>query len=431
MSDPDRHDPYEALRLRDYRCLLSGGVLASIGLGVQTVAVGWEMSQRIEDANEASFVIGLTGLAQFLPVLLLALPAGQVADRVSRKYLFQLAQGMLALLAVTLAILSLINAPIWVFLLSLLFVGVARAFSTPARVSLLPQVVPASVLPNAVTWNSTGWHIANVGGPALGGLAIAWWNSPTAYAIAAGCALTCVLLLILVRPQVAARRSEPASLRNLVAGVAFVWRTRLLLAAITLDLFAVLLGGATALLPIYARDILRVEGLPPGVVLGWLRAAPSAGAVLMAIVLAHSPPLKRAGVALLGSVAIFGIATIVFGLSESFWLSLAVLAIAGAFDNVSVVVRGTLMQTLTPDAMRGRVAAVNFVFVSSSNELGEFESGLAAYWLGPVRSVVYGGWGTILVVLLVALNCPPLRRLGHLHKIKALTTEKTEAASPG
>jgi MFS family permease len=401
------HDPYAALRLRDYRLLLAGSVCAAVGTAIQAVAVGWELYARTQDAG----ALGLVGLAQFLPVLLLSLPAGHAADRFSRKVLLQAAQATMALAAVGLATLSLLQGPIVLIYLCLLLAGTSRAFSAPARWALLPQVVPAGLLGNAVTWNSSGWQIANVAGPALGGFVIAWKGYPAAYLLTAACLLACVVLLAPIRPRAVVRPPQERSLASLLAGVRFVWRTELLLAAITLDLFAVLLGGATALLPIYASDILKIG--PVG--LGWLRAAPALGALLMAMVLAHRPPLRRAGPTLLVSVAGFGAATIVFGLSKDPVLSFVMLALTGALDNVSVVVRGTLVQLLTPDEMRGRVAAVNMIFISSSNELGELESGYTAKWFGAVPSVVGGGIGTIAVVLVAMIRWPQLLRLGALH----------------
>jgi MFS family permease len=417
------HDPYAALRYRDYRCLLSGGVLSSIATEVQAAAVGWEVYQR----TDSPAMLGLTGLVQFLPVLLLALPAGHTADRYSRKHLFQLAQGGTALASLGLATLSLLQGPVHLILGCLLLAGVARSFNGPARSSLLPQVVPPQVIGNAVAWNSSGWQVANVTGPALGGFVLAWTQTPAAaYLLAALCSLTCILLLVPIRPRAAARPAGARSLASLLAGVRFVHQTKPLLAAITLDLFAVLLGGATALLPIYTRDILSVGP----VWYGWLRAAPALGAMLLAVLLAHRPPLRRPGRALLAAVAGFGLAIIGFGLSHNVVLSFALLALTGAFDNVSVVIRGTLMQTLTPDEMRGRVAAVNTVFISSSNELGAFESGMTADWFGAEASVIGGGVGTLVVVVLVMLRWPQLARLGQLHPAWLMEPPATKASVP-
>jgi MFS family permease len=403
----EAHEPYAALRHRDYRYLLGGSVLASLGTQMQSVAVGWELYQRTNSAVP----LGLVGLAQFLPVLLLSLPAGHAADRYSRKGLLVAAQGLMAVASLGLLALSVGQGPVSLVYLCLFLAGVSRAFGAPARWSLVSQVVPAPLLVNAVTWNSSGWQLASVVGPALGGWVIALaGRAAVVYLLTALCVLTCAALIALIQPRAATHPKEVPSLPSLLAGIRFVWQTKLILATITLDLFAVLLGGATALLPIFARDILHVGPAA----LGWLHAAPSLGALLMALIMAHQPPLRRAGRALLASVAGFGAATVVFGLSRDFALSFAMLALTGALDNVSVVVRGTLVQVLTPDAMRGRVAAVNVVFIGSSNELGALESGLTAEWFGPVASVVGGGLGTLLVVAAVLLRWPEVFRLGPL-----------------
>jgi MFS family permease len=408
LPPSDGHDPYAALRVPDYRRLLAVLVLAGLGGEMQAVAIGWELYERTHEPA----ALGYTGLAQFLPVLLLSLVAGHAADRHSRKTLLLMALALSALASLGLAALSLLQGPVPLVYVSLTLAGVARAFSAPARSSLLPQLVPPRLLANAVAWNSSGWQLASISGPALGGLALAVsGRAAVAYLLAASCALACAVLIAPVRPRPFAQPAGILFRGSLLDGVRFVWRTELLLAAITLDLFAVLLGGATALLPIYASDILHVG--PAG--LGWLRSAPALGAVFMALALAHRPPLRRAGRALLWSVAGFGAATIGFGLSRDPWLSFGLLALTGALDNVSVVVRGTLMQVLTPDALRGRVAAVNSVFISSSNELGAFESGMTAEWFGPVASVVGGGAGTILVVAAAMLRWPRLLALGSLH----------------
>jgi MFS family permease len=417
------HDPYAALRLGDYRRVLSGSVLAALGTEMQAVAVGWELYQRTGSAA----ALGLVGLVQFLPVLFLSLPAGHAADRYSRRILVAVALAVMASASLGLSALSLGQGPIPLVYLCLLVAGISRAFSSPARWSLVPQIVPPEILSNAVTWNSSGWQIASVAGPAIGGLVIAaTGRAAGAYLGTAACCLAAAALIGSVRPRVAERRLTAATWHSLLAGIRFVWNTKLILATITLDLFAVLLGGATALLPIYARDILQVG--PSG--LGWLRAAPSLGALIMAIGLAHRPPFQRAGRTLLVAVAGFGVATVIFGLSENFALSFAMLATTGALDNISIVVRGTLVQGLTPDEMRGRVSAVNAVFIGSSNELGAFESGATAALFGPVISVVGGGIGTILVVLLVMLKWPQVYRLGPLHPREEMSPALTEVAHP-
>lgn len=403
----DAHDPYAALRSADYRRLLCGNMLASVASEMQSVAVGWELYQRTDSAT----ALGLVGLVQFLPVILLSLPAGHAADRYSRKTLIVIAQGLMACASLGLAALSFFEGPVPLVYLCLLLAGISQAFNSPARWALVAQVVPVTSLTNAITWNSSGWQIASVLGPALGGLLISSAGQAVgAYIAASLFSLLCAVLVAPIRPLSTVRLQEPLSVSSLLAGVSFVWKSRLILATITLDLFAVLLGGATALLPIFARDILDVG--PIG--LGWLRAAPSLGALFMALILAHRPPLQHAGRALLWAVAGFGLATIVFGLSRDFLLSFAMLALTGALDNVSVVVRGTLVQVLTPDATRGRVSAVNAIFISSSNQLGAFESGITAELFGPVLSVVGGGIGTIMVVLAVMGLGPEVLRLGAL-----------------
>ena len=405
------HDPYAALRYPDYRRLLAGGVLSSTGAEMLSVAIGWELYDRTGSKLALAFV----GLVLFLPVLCLALPAGHAADRYSRKLLLLLSLSTMALASLGLAALSFYAGPIPLIYLCLLVIGISRAFTMPARSSLVPQVVPLEVLGNAVTWNSSGWQIASMVGPGLAGLVL-WLTKEAAWAylLSAAGALASAVLIAPIRPHAPVRQREPVSLTSLLAGLRFVYRTKLILATITLDLFAVLLGGATILLPVFAKDILGVGAGG----LGLLRAAPSIGALVMAVVLAHRPPLRRAGPTLLLSVAGFGAATVVFGLSRDPFLSFVMLALTGALDNVSVVVRQTLVQVLTPDEMRGRVSAVNAIFISSSNELGAFESGITAEWFGPAISVVGGGIGTIAVVLAIMVLWPQVMALGRLHTVQ-------------
>jgi MFS family permease len=421
------HDPYGALRFRDYRRLLTGNVIAAGGAQMQSAAVYYELYQRTDSAG----ALGYVGLVLFLPILFLTLPAGQVVDHHSRKWVLIGAQCLLFVTALTLAALSYMQGPVWMIYLCLLLVGVGRAFGAPARWALVPQVVPLPLISNAVTWNSTGWQLSSVAGPSLAGFVIylqkeylgdtkqAW----LAYLVTAVCSLVCIALVTTITPRQEARPPIDRSLHSLLAGVRFVFSTKLILATITLDLFAVLFGGATALLPVFARDILHVDERG----YGWLVAAPSLGALVMALALAHLPPFPHAGKALLWAVAGFGAATIVFGLSQSFLLSFITLAVTGALDNISVVIRGTLVQVLAPDAMRGRISAVNSVFIGSSNELGAFESGITAQYFGPVVSVVAGGSATIVVVLLAMLRWPELLRLGPLHTAGIGPTHSNEA----
>ncbi len=416
-AGPVRHDPYAALQFPDFRRLLASSFLSTLGDQMASVAVGWQLYER----THTPFSLGLVGLVEVLPVILLSLPGGYVADRGNRKNIAVGMRFVLALCFGGMALVSRQNAPVGWLYVCLFFIGVARAFSGPASSTLMPQVVPGEVFTNAVTWGSNAWQLASAIGPALGGLTIALTNSATpAYMAAMMGALTYAVLVASIRgnPGVArqeAQKRETPSLQSLVAGIEFLRRTPVLMAAITLDLFAVLFGGATALLPVYAKDILHVG--PTG--LGWLRAMPSIGAVSMALFVAHRPPFKRAGKAFLWAVAGFGIATIVFGVSHWFWLSLIMLFVLGALDNISVVVRSALLLLRAPDEMRGRVSAVNSIFVSTSNELGAFESGTVAGWLGPVFAVVSGGIGTLLVVLGVACVWPQLRELGELHETVA------------
>jgi MFS family permease len=412
----ERRDPYAALRFRDFRLLLAGTFLEVVGQQMLGVAIGWELYERTRDP----LALGLIGLVQVVPVVLLALPAGHVADQFDRKRIAVLAALALALSAFGLALLSFTVGPLLLIYLCLLTIGVARAFQSPATSSLVAQVVPAEHFTNAATWESSAWQASAILGPALGGFIIAARGGATlVYASTAGMLLAATVILSLMRPRPVERADEEITLASLLAGLRFVWNTKLILAAITLDMFAVLLGGATALLPIFARDILQVGAAG----LGWLRAAPAIGALLTAITLAYLPPFKRAGRTLLLVVAGFGLVTVVFGLSRSFALSLLALGLLGSLDNISVVIRSTLVLTRTPDVMRGRVNAVHFVFIGISNELGAFESGVAAALLGTIGAVVAGGIGTILVVLLVALRWPEVRRLGRLNSSEEHTSD--------
>ncbi|MEA5573115.1 MFS transporter, partial [Calothrix sp. UHCC 0171] len=301
------------------------------------------------------------------------------------------------------------------FYIILVLTGIAKAFLKPASDALMFQLIPVNVFTNAATWNSSSFQIASVVGPALGGFAIALLGGATGVYVLAGFAgLLCLILMATISEPKFTPSKEPISLKALAAGAAFVWKNQLILAAISLDMFAILLGGAVALLPIFAKDILRVGPFE----LGCLQAAPSIGALIMAVSLAHLPPLRKAGKALLWSVIGFGVVTIIFGLSRWYWLSLLMLALSGALDAISVVIRHTLVQIRTPDNLRGRVAAINSVFISASNELGGFESGLAAAFLGPVITVVGGGIGTIVVAIAAGYIWPEIRKLGTLEEYK-------------
>ncbi len=365
------------------------------------LAISWHMYELTGSAWD----LGLVGLFQFIPALVMALPAGHVIDRLHRGRIFATCMLVLALVAVVLGVATwqaqasreLIFVVAWVL-------GVTRAFQMPAQQAITPLLVPKHLFQRAIALSSTGVEVSVIGGPAIGGV-LYLSGALTVYSVCAVLFTLSMLLTLWVRYEHVVRHNS-LSWQSLFAGVAFVWERKVLLGAISLDLFAVLLGGATALLPIFARDILHVG--PDG--LGLLRAAPAAGALCMSIVITRWPIQRQVGYKLLAAVAVFGLASSVFGISNSFVLSLAALAVTGAADNISVVTRLTLMQLETPDEMRGRVAAVNGVFIGASNELGEFESGLTAALWGPVASVVAGGVGTVLIAVSWLKLFPALAR---------------------
>lgn len=404
------HDPYAALRLADFRAFMIGRNISGLGDAMQSVVVGWDLYQR----THRPITLGYVGLIQALPIFLFALHAGHIADRFPRKWIAMLAQLAFCGCSLTLALLSAMHAGIFWFYLCLFCASSARAFGNPARGALLPQVVPRNLLTSAISWDTSLRRIAVMSGAAVGGgLLAALHHAWGVYLVTALCGLVSAYLLTRLPNEVqnevqnrTSQESKRADWRTLVAGIQYIASTKIILATITLDLFAVLLGGATTLMPVYASDILKVG--PKG--LGWLRAAPSAGAFIMALALAHLPPFRRPGRMMLFAVAGYGVATIVFGYSRQMILSLFALCMIGMLDMISVVVRQTLVQTLTPNAMRGRVNAVNSVFINSSNEIGGFESGAVAQLTSPVFSVVSGGVGTLLVVLFAASIWPMIAR---------------------
>lgn len=373
---------------------------------VMAVAVGWYVYALTGSAVD----LGLIGLAQFLPTMGLALPAGQIIDRYPRRYVLMAAVGVEALCALALAGLSTMdNVPVVAVFAVVACYGAARAFEHPAAISLLPSLVPAKEFPRAAAWSSMSNQSAFVVSPALGGLLYIFGATvPFAVALALlAVAMTAVFLLpASKRPP----SREPVTLRGVLSGLDFILRNKVVLGAISLDMFGVLFGGAVALLPIFASDILAIG--PVG--MGLLRSAPAVGAVITGLFLTRHPPRRHVGVTMLAAVAVFGAATIAFGLSTSAPMSFAALAVAGAADMVSVVIRQTLVQIWTPDAIRGRVSAVNSLFIGTSNQLGEFESGITAAWFGPVASVVLGGSITILIVGFWCFRSPALRRLDRL-----------------
>lgn len=404
MTNVERHDPYAPLRYSDYRLLLTGRFISTFANEMLTFAISWELWLRTHSA----FALGMVGLVQVIPVLLLSLPAGHVADQYNRRRIVIITELAIALFVIGLAWLSFTKGSLVLIYVCLLGIGIARAFNDPAASTLVPETIPPELFSRAMTWGSGVWHFASIAGPALAGLLVGFFDSVTfIYIFDAAAALTYCILISFIRGRQLALAEKSATLESVREGLRFMRKTKIILAAITLDMFAVLFGGAVALLPIYATDILKVgaQGL------GILRAAPSVGALLMAMILAFLPPMKSAGRTLFLAVAGFGVATIIFGLSTWFWLSVLMLAAIGGLDNVSVVIRGTLLLTQTPDEMRGRVSAVNSIFIGVSNELGSFESGFVAALLGPIFAVVSGGIGTILVVLAVARIWPEMGQL--------------------
>ena len=374
---------------------------------MQSVAIGWQ----VYDLTHRALDLGYVGLAQFAPAAGFALVTGHVADRFDRRRIVLVCYLAIALLSLTLCLMPR-DAGVLPIYGVLVLLGTARAFNAPAGQALTPHLVPLADFPNAVAWASSIWQIATILGPALGGIVYAAASGRVVYGIAAALSFSAATLTFALHVRTGRMEHSAPSLATLFAGVRYVFEKKIILGAISLDLFAVLLGGAVALLPVFARDILHAGPWA----LGFLRSAPAVGAAVMAVILASYPLKKNAGAIMLACVAVFGVATIAFGLSRSFAVSLVALAIVGASDMVSVVVRLTLVQLSTPPAMRGRVGAVNSVFIGASNELGEFESGVSAAWLGPVASVVVGGIGTLVVVALWALLFPALRKVDRLDR---------------
>jgi len=398
-------DPASTLGSRNVRLFMAARFCSAMATMMFSVAVGWQ----VYALTHSAFALGMVGLAQFLPAFLLTLPGGLAADRFDRRTLLLASFTLVALVGAALLALSLHPAPsaAWIFIV-IAFVGVGRAFMAPANGSLLPLLVTSEQFPRAVAWNSTVFQVATIAGPALGG--ILYTLGPLlVYGTATGLLISGFIFIASMRGKWKVESSS-AGWHGLLEGVRFVFAKRAILGAVSLDLFAVLFGGATALLPIFARDILRTG--PWG--LGLLRSSPAIGAAIMALWLAHHPIRGRAGHRMFVCVALFGLCTIVFALSRSFWLSAITLIVLGGADMVSVIVRGTLVQVSTPDAMRGRVSAVNMLFIGASNELGEFESGVTAAWFGTVPATVLGGVGTLVVVFLWLRFFPTLRRADRL-----------------
>ena len=407
-----RHDAYAALRHRDFRWYILSLFSMTLASQLQAVVVGWQVYAITHDPLS----LGLLGLAEALPFIAMSLPAGYLADRWNRRTIAVCSLAVNAMCAAGLLAFSATPGlmqhagvmPIY----AIIFVsGIARSLLQPARQAFGAEIIPRSMYENAITWRSSSWQTAAVVGPAVGGLLYGFAGPVVAYATGAVLMTFALVGFLAIQYTHAARELDGMPiLASLVTGLRFVWNEPVILAALSLDLFSVFLGGAEALLPVFASEILKVG--PQG--LGILRAAPAAGAVLMGVYLAHRGPIERAGRAMLLAVATFAVTTIGFGLSKSFVLSLVLLTVCGMADNVSVVIRSTLLQLLTPPEMLGRVSAVNSVFVGSSNELGAFESGVLARLVGPVPAVVLGGAASLLVVGITARVVPRLRQLGRI-----------------
>lgn len=394
-----------------------GRALSNMSWQFISVAVGWELYERTGDP----WSLGLVGLAQVVPALVLTLPAGAVADRFPRRNIAAVVHTMMALTSVGLAVVSWAQAPIELIYVLLVFNGAGRAFAVPAVSAMLAHLLKPQHLANGYAWLTLTSQLANISGPALGGFLLAATGAAAqAYVTAAVAHLVFVGVLTTLPASAPPRSGAAPSIGDVFAGVGFIFRNQVFLSAITLDLAAVLLGAAVALLPVFAKDVLEVG--PAG--LGLLRSSPALGALLTAFVVTRLPPWQRPGQVLLVVVTTFGLATIGFGLSRELWLSMLCLFIAGSVDSISVVIRGTIQQVITPNRLRGRVAAVNALFISLSNEMGAFRGGAMAALIGVVPSVVVGGIGTILVAVLVAAVWPALRQIGPLHTLRPVEEDK-------
>jgi MFS family permease len=410
MAQRTEIDPIAALREPGFLLFSIGALLSNTGNQMRAVAVGWEVYHRTREPID----LGYVGLVLALPVILLAMPAGAAADRYSRRAIIMIAQAGLAASGVGLAWASWTHASLgWVYFF-LLSTGTFRALGWPAATAIITGLVPAKVFPNATMWRSVAFQLASTVGPLVGGFLLAWWSPVAVYLLDAASSVILVGCLVFVRPRAHQRMAEPHSWKSFLQGIRYLRRQPIILSTMVLDMVAVLFGGVTALLPIYATDVLGVGATG----FGWMRAMPSIGAIFTSLWLATRPPIARGGTTLLWAVVAFGVATIVFGLSKSYLLSLAMLFALGAADNISVVIRSTVLQLLTPDSMRGRVSAVGVIFIGTSNEIGEFESGLAAQWLGLLPAVVGGGFMTLVTVGVVAKAWPELVRLGSLEHLQ-------------
>lgn len=418
-------DPIAALRHAGFLLYTIGGFISNSGSQMRIVAVQWEIVIRESDPSQQALFLGYVGLALVLPVIMFALPAGAAADRYSRLWIIAAAQLGLAVCGVGLAWASWAKAPMPIVYLLLFGTGTFRALGWPASSAIVPGLVPDKVFSNAATWRSNTYQLASTLGPLAGGFLLAWWNPVIVFLLDAASSVVLAACMMFVHPRAQQRVSEPRTLRSLMQGIHFLRRQPIILSTMTLDMVAVLFGGVVALLPIFAKQFFSTPD-EAAMALGWMRAMPAIGSMAMGTVLAVRRPIQRAGTTILITVLTFGVATIIFGASKSFPISLFALFVLGAADNISVVIRQTVLQLMTPDSMRGRVTAVSVIFIGSSNELGEFESGIAAHWLGLVPSVVFGGVMSLLSVPAVAILFPQLLRLGSLEHLQPVDPAEQE-----
>jgi MFS family permease len=401
-------DPYAPLRIRNFRWLILAYGTTTVAREAQIVVVGWQVYEHTRDPLS----LGLIGLAEALPFIAVALYAGHIADRGSRRGIALIGTLGIALSAAALLIFtmmpSMLNAGrVWPVYAVIFASGIARSFTRPSVTALSAEVVPRELFPSAVTWRTSTWQFAAILGPAVGGLLYGFGGPALAYVVVLLLMVAAMTALFFVRHESEPRTSTDISVgESLKIGLRFLWHQPVILGAMSLDLFSVLFGGATALLPIFAK---LLSAGPQG--LGLLRAAPAVGSLMVGLFLAHRPPFRRAGITLLASVALFGLSMLAFALSRNFYLSFAILTFSGMADNVSVLIRGTLLQTKTPHELLGRVSSVNQIFIGSSNEIGAFESGVAARLLGVVPSVIFGGVMTLIVVAITAVAAPALRKM--------------------
>lgn len=392
LQDDNRHP----LQIPDFRAFWTSRLAGVLGTSAQSAAIAWqvyEIARRTQGVAESALYVGLIGLAQFITLFAFTLPAGIVADRHDRKKIVGVVLFAQLLLSLAFFAYSFIpHPPFWgLFALSAVL-GACRAFSAPASSAIGPMLVPKHILPKAIAVNSMAFQTGLIVGPALGGVLVGF--SPRfAYGFCAGLCLIAALLILTIKTPTAPDAPSGSKMTMLKEGMAYIWSNKVILGAISLDLFAVLLGGAVALMPIYVRDILHAG--PQA--FGLLRASPAIGAIITSFILSWSPIRRHAGPWMFGGVAVFGISTIVFGLSEMIWVSIAAMIVLGAADMISVYVRGTLVQIVTPNHMRGRVASVSYLFIGASNELGEFETGVMARLMGPVNAALFGGIGSLIV----------------------------------